>query len=83
MIEQAPTCKNPQCPGPRDKMVLLEETPSHLVFGCKPCRDIHKVLSVQVRVKPLYRRHVIQQLQPYKKARAVEKDRAGRITYFF
>ena len=80
--EKAPECRNPQCPGPRDQMVLVDATPSHYVFACLPCKDKHRVLSVQVRTKPTFRRHVREQIIPYRRALDVRKDRQGRITYF-
>lgn len=64
-------------------MVLLEETESHFTFGCIPCRDVHRVLSIQVRTKPLFRRFIAQQLEPFKRAHQVQRDTRGRITYFF
>jgi hypothetical protein len=62
-------------------MVLLEETSSHYTFGCPPCRDINKVLSIQVRTKALFRKHIQQQVL-YKRASSVQRDGRGRITYF-
>lgn len=84
MREQAPLCRSPQHPtSNRDTMILVEETPSHYCFACIACKDINHVLSVQIRTKPEYARHVASdpQLVEYKRARAVEK-KLGRITYF-
>lgn len=49
---RAPTCRNPKCPKPMIPMVIMEETEHRAVFACEPCRDINKVLSVQVVTLP-------------------------------
>lgn len=77
-----PQCKSPHHPGDnRDTMLLVDENTTHFVFACSACKDVNKVLSVQVRTKPEFRAHVREQIQPYKQARQVDK-RLGRITYF-
>lgn len=93
MQMQPPQCKSPDHPpdAPRDSMILIEEHRpvahgpiTHFVFGCTACRDIRKIISVQVRTAPEFRRFVASHpaMQQYKRARQVEKDRLGRIKYF-
>ena len=90
MPQQMPQCKSPTCPGPRDRMLLVDEKreggrTTHYVFACVPCRDINKVLSVQVRVAPEYKAFINSdpKLAAYKKARLVERDpTSGRIKFF-
>jgi len=72
-------------------MLLVEEKhagdgrTTHYVFACVPCRDKHKVLSVQVRVSPEYKAFINSDpaLAAYKRARLVERDpTSGRIKFF-
>jgi hypothetical protein len=86
-----PLCKSPDHPGDdRDTMILLEEKQSggqttHYVFGCLKCKEVNKVLSVQVRVAPEYKAFINSdpKLAAYKRARLVERDpTSGRIKYF-
>lgn len=90
-VEQMPQCKNPQHPGDdRDTMILVDEKRlgsgvTHHVFACLRCRDINKVLSVQVRSTPEFRQYInsAPRMQQYKRARLVERDPTnGRIKYF-
>lgn len=87
-----PLCRAPDHPPERsrDSMVLVEEHRTkgyvtHLVFACVACRDIRKILSVQVRALPEFRQAIREHpdIQRYKRARSVERDpTSGKITYF-
>lgn len=88
---QPPHCKSPDHPPevPRDSMILVDEHRergyvTHYCFACVPCRDIRKIISVQVRTAPEFRELVAQHpaMQQYKRARSVEKNHLGKITYF-
>lgn len=90
---QMPLCKSPDHPpdAPRDSMILVEEhrpvangPVTHYCFGCVACRDIRKIISVQVRSAPEFQEFVRShpRMQEYKRARSVERDRLGRIKYF-
>jgi len=70
-------------------MILVEEHRergyvTHYCFGCTACRDIRKIISVQVRTALEFKRFVAEHpsMQQYKRARSVEKDKLGRIKYF-
>ena len=43
-------------------MRMVKETQTEEVWACVACMDAHKVYSVQVKTKPIYRQHVRQQL---------------------
>lgn len=81
-----PLCKNPDHPPDASRsMLCVGETDKWWEFGCVGCRDIRKVFSAQVVMKPAYRQHISgnKRLQQYKKARMVERDPLnGRVTYF-
>jgi hypothetical protein len=89
-----PLCKSPDHPpeAPRDQMVLVDEkragnhgAVTHRCFACVPCRDIRRVLSVQVQATPEFKAFINAQpeMQQYKRARLVERDpTSGRIKYF-
>lgn len=87
-----PLCRNPEHPfsHSRDSMILIEEKEqsrhiTHYVWGCTACRDVNRVLSVQVLANPRFRDAIRQSpaMQAYKRARMVERDpTSGRITYF-
>lgn len=90
---QPPHCKSPDHPpeAPRDQMVLVDEhrpvphgPVTHYCFACVPCRDIRKIISVQVRTAPEFREFVRSHpaMQQYKRARQVQRDKLGRIKYF-
>ena len=57
-------CKNPTHPDalPRTSMRMVKETQTEEVWACVACMDAHKVYSVQVKTKPIYRQHVREQL---------------------
>lgn len=82
-----PDCRSPHHPRdiPRDRMLLVDETATHYCFACVPCKEVNKVLSVQVRVKQRYRQAVASdpRMQDYKRARLVERDPTnGKVVYF-
>lgn len=88
---QPPICRSPDHPpeAPRDSMILVDEHRqhghiTHYCFACTACRDIRKIISVQVRTAPEFREFVRSHpaMQQYKRARSVEKNRLGKITYF-
>lgn len=64
-------------------MIFLEETKTHWVFACQSCKDINKVISAQIRVKPLGKALAAEQVRidRMKKAESVQK-RLGKITYW-
>lgn len=92
MEQSMPQCRNPEhMSSNRDTMVLVDEKRAadgrvtHYVFACTYCRDVNKVLAVQVRVAPEYKAHINSdpKLQAYRRARSVERDpTSGRIKYF-
>ena len=91
-MNRAPQCRNPEHPAShsRDSMILVEEKEergyvTHYVWGCTVCRDVNKVLAVQVISNPRFRDAIRSQpeMQQYKRARMVERDpTSGRIKYF-
>lgn len=82
MSQQLPKCQSPTCPNP-SRMIFLEETPEHFVFGCEACKDINKVLSVQVRTKRHGMALARQRADLRGLARAQKVIRKqGKITYF-
>lgn len=80
---QPPQCRSPHHPEGlhHNTMILLGETATYYEFGCTACKDIAKVLSVQVRTKPAYQQH-LRQLPQIRKAHEVRRDTLKRITYF-
>lgn len=42
MSHKLPTCKNPSCPkmGSRDEVIVLQERPEDVTFGCKCCGGV-------------------------------------------
>lgn len=82
-----PPCKNPHHPAgvARDKgMVILQEEDERVVFACVPCKDIEKILSVQVVTLPRGRERAkyLAGIQGVKRAADVRKNQVGKITYF-
>jgi hypothetical protein len=82
MASTLPTCKSPTCLD-RNRMILVDESPTQWVFACEACKDINKVLSVQVRTKPAASLLIKQQVMIDRmKKGQVTRNRLGKITYF-
>lgn len=91
-MQRPPICRSPDHPpeAPRDSMILIEEhrqrgVVTHHLWGCTACRDIRKIISVQVRTAPEFQRFVSThpQMQQYKRARLVERDPTNRRVRYF
>lgn len=86
-MPNVPPCKNPHHPASVDRsraMVILGEEADRVIFACQACKDIEKILSVQVRTLPkgVERAKHMMELQGVKRAETVKRNQVGRITYF-
>lgn len=82
-----PPCKSPNHPKgvPRDRgMIVLEENANRVAFACVPCRDIEKILSVQIVTLPKGWAAAKYQnaLAGVERAKQVVRGREGKIKYF-
>lgn len=84
---QIPPCKNPAHPKGVDRqkaMIVLEEGAERVVFACVACRDINKVLSVQIVTLPKgwAAAKWKNDMSGVTRAKNVVKGQHGRIRYF-
>lgn len=62
-------------------MVIIRENAREVVFACEKCRDVKKILSVQV-VTLGRGFQAERELRGMKRARQVQKTPVGKIRYF-
>jgi hypothetical protein len=82
-----PPCKNPNHPKGVDRkksMIVLEENADRVCFACVACKDIEKILSVQVVTLPRgwAAAKFKNDITGVTRAKEVVKGARGRIRYF-
>jgi len=62
-MRKTPLCRNPQHPAGKEKrMIFLEQKGETFVFACQACKDVNKVMSVQVVTSAALKQEIRKQL---------------------